>query len=98
MNIRARAKEVIAYEMKARNIALVVGEGTAGAVIPASFTDVGFDTMLMYPTFRMGKYTDAIEGIGVEPDVLVKDAGPYSHGADPLLEAAIEQARTFVAQ
>lgn len=52
--------------------------------------------MLMFPTFRMPKYTDAIEGIGVEPDVLVQDAGPYSMGADPLLAAGLESALELV--
>jgi len=90
------AKEVMAYDMKKKNLALVVGERTAGAVIPATFTSVGSETMLMFPTFRMPKYTDAIEGIGVEPDVLVQDAGPYSMGADPLLAAGLESALELV--
>ncbi len=90
------AKEVIAHELKAEDIALVVGERTAGAVIPASFADVGNDTRLMYPTFRMGKYTELIEGIGVDPDVWVADAGPWSHGADPLLGVALREANRLV--
>ena len=68
-------------------------DGMPGAVIPASFADVGHDTRLMYPTFRLGKYTDLLEGVGVAPDILVTDAGPWSNGADPLLGAAIQQAR-----
>ncbi len=90
------AKEVIALELKSRDFALLVGERTAGAVIPASFADVGSDTRLMYPSFRMPKYTDLIEGKGVTPDVVVADAGPYSNGADPLLGAALREARNLV--
>lgn len=93
INRNARsAKEVIAYEMRKQNIALLVGERTAGAAIPASFEDVGHDTVLMFPKFKLGRYTEYIEGIGVEPDVAVEDARPYSRGADPVLEVGLLEA------
>src|SRR5262245_28981440 len=37
------AKDVIAYELKRTGLARLVGERTAGAVIPASFADVGHE-------------------------------------------------------
>ena len=90
------AKEVIAYELKKQNLALLVGERTAGAVIPATFKKVGPETMLMYPTFRLGKYTDTLEGHGVAPDIVVREPGPYSAGADPLIDAGVEAAGQWV--
>ena len=85
------AKEVMSYELSKQKIALTVGERTAGAVIPATFVDLGSNTMLMYPTFNFGKYTSIIEGKGVAPDVYVKEAGPYSAGADPLVETGLRE-------
>ncbi|UCC83966.1 MAG: PDZ domain-containing protein, partial [Gemmatimonadota bacterium] len=46
------AKEVIAHELRKRGRTLLVGERTAGAVIPAAFADVGEDTYLMFPPFE----------------------------------------------
>jgi len=86
------AKEVISYELRHQNVATLVGERTAGAVIPAAFADVGFDTYLMFPSTKLNRYTDLLEGVGVEPHVVVQDAGPYSHGADPVYDAGVEQA------
>lgn len=86
------AKEVIAYEFRQRGVARLVGERTAGAVIPASFQPVGDNTVLMYPSFELPKYTRLLEGAGVEPDVSVAEAGPYSAGHDPLIEAGVAEA------
>ena len=33
---------------------------------------------------------ERLEGVGVEPDVLVDDALPYADGADPQLDKALE--------
>lgn len=90
------AKEVLAYLLKTRQIATIVGERTAGAVIPASFKDLGHDTILMYPTFKLPTYTSLLERKGVAPDVFVSEAGPYSAGADPILEAGIAEACRLV--
>jgi C-terminal processing protease CtpA/Prc len=81
---------VFAWEFKERDIGKVVGEKTAGAVIPATFVPVGEDMVLMFPSFRLPKYTNILEGIGVTPDVAVRDDIPYAQGADPILEAGIK--------
>lgn len=86
------AKEMIAYSMRNNDIAVLVGQRTAGALLPATFEQVGPETMLMFPSFDLGKYTKRIEGIGVEPHVKAQPPGPYSAGADPILEAGIEEA------
>lgn len=89
------AKDALAYEFKQRHLATLVGEPTAGAVIPASFAPVGGKTILMLPSFTLGEYTAKLElKGGVAPDVLVERAGPYSAGRDPILDRAkIELAR-----
>lgn len=84
------AKEVLTYKIRKKELGLIVGECTAGAVIPASFKKVGEDSVLMFPSFTLGRYTDVLEGVGVEPDILVGDAGPFSAGADPILEAGVD--------
>jgi C-terminal processing protease CtpA/Prc len=83
------AKEIIAYRIQSDWIGIIVGERTAGAVIPASFARVGPDDVLMFPSFSLGRYTDLLEGVGVSPDLPVNDAGPFSAGADPILEAGV---------
>src|SRR5690606_31404548 len=61
------AKEVIAFRLREARLATLVGERTAGAVIPATFRRVGKDDVLMYPSFTLGRYTDQIDLVGVEP-------------------------------
>ena len=81
------AKDALAFEFKQRHLATLVGEQTAGAVIPASFAPVGEKTMLMFPSFTLGEYTTKLElKGGVAPDVFVERAGPYSSGHDPIFE------------
>ncbi|MCI0486472.1 MAG: S41 family peptidase [Blastocatellia bacterium] len=90
------AKDVLAYEMKKRGLARVVGERTAGAVIPASFADVGHETVLMFPMIKFGPYTDLLEFKPVEPDVFVERAAPFSAGEDPILKAGLAEAVRLV--
>jgi C-terminal processing protease CtpA/Prc len=81
------AKDALAYEFKERHLATLVGEQTAGAVIPASFAPVGEKTMLMFPSFTLGEYTAKLElKGGVAPDAFVERAGPFSAGHDPIFE------------
>jgi carboxyl-terminal processing protease len=81
------AKDALAYEFRQRHLATLVGEKTAGAVIPASFAQVGDKTMLMFPSFTLGEYTQKLElKGGVVPDVFVERAGPFSAGKDPIFE------------
>jgi C-terminal processing protease CtpA/Prc len=84
-------KEAFAWEVKERGAGRIVGERTAGALVPASFADVGQGYVLMFPAMRLGKLTDEVELKGVSPDVEVGDSGPYAAGRDPILEAGIEE-------
>lgn len=91
------AKDALAYEFKQRRLASVVGEPTAGAVIPASFVKVGEKTMLMFPSFTLGEYTEKLElKGGVAPDVLVERAGPYSAGHDPIFDRGRTEIATML--
>ena len=81
------AKEVLAHDLQRRGDALVIGETTAGAVIPASFQRVGRRGMLMYPAMTLGEYTRTLEGHGVRPDIEVDDVLTFAAGADPILDA-----------
>jgi carboxyl-terminal processing protease len=86
------AKDVLAFEMKKTGLARLVGEKTAGAVIPATFANVGHDMILMFPSYKLPNYTDLLEHKPVEPDVYVERAGPLSAGSDPILKAGINEA------
>jgi carboxyl-terminal processing protease len=90
------AKDVLAYELKKNGLARLVGEPTAGAVIPATFADVGHETILMFPSFKLPRYTDLLELKPVTPDVAVERAGPLSAGDDPILKAGLAEAAKLV--
>lgn len=83
------AKEVIAHGIQVAGIGKIVGERTAGAVVPAAFKEVGGGAVLMFPMGSLGKLTEQLEGKGVVPDVKVADTLPYTAGADPILEAGV---------
>jgi carboxyl-terminal processing protease len=85
------AKEVIAFEIRRRKAGVLIGERTAGAVIPATFEKVADDAVLMFPSFTLGNYTAKLEGVGVAPDVAVEVDYEYSAGRDPILEAALTE-------
>jgi carboxyl-terminal processing protease len=90
------AKDVLAYELKRTGLARLVGERTAGAVIPATFADVGHETILMFPSFKLPRYTDLLELKPVDPDVFVERSGPFSGGDDSILKAGLEEAARLV--
>lgn len=83
------AKEVIAHNIRKNKLGVIVGETTAGAVIPATFEEVGDRSVLMFPGSTLGRYTRLLEGNGVAPDFAAVDSGPYSAGRDPILEEAL---------
>lgn len=83
------AKELIAHRMQSSGAALVVGERTAGAVIPASFRRIGSEAVLMFPRTTLGQFTDILEGSGVEPDIEISDRLAYAAGSDPIREAGV---------
>jgi len=90
------AKDVLAYELKTTGLGRIVGERTAGAVIPATFADVGYETILMFPSFKLPRYTDLLEFKPTEPDMFVERAGPFSAGNDPILKAGLAETLKMV--
>ncbi|HJS43869.1 MAG TPA: S41 family peptidase [Gemmatimonadales bacterium] len=90
------AKEMLAYELRERGLARLVGEPTAGAVLAAGFEEVNHRAMLMYPGRALPIYTAAIEGHPVEPDIEMAWGGPHSGGRDPILEAGLAEAARLV--
>jgi C-terminal processing protease CtpA/Prc len=90
-------KDILLYEFKTMGVR-IVGEASAGAVIPASFADVGHDSVLMFPTMRLPKYTDLLELKPVEPDVAAVRPGLYAAGRDGIIEAGIKEALRLIAR
>ena len=88
-------KDILAYEFKEMGVTLV-GEASAGAVIPAMFADVGHDSVLMFPTFRLPGYSDKLELQPVQPHITAERPGPFAAGRDPILEAGIREAVSSV--
>jgi len=86
------AKEMLAYQLRERGLARLVGEPTAGAVVAAGFEEIGDRAMLMYPGQEVPIYTAAIEGHPVVPDIETVWGGPHSGGRDPILEAGLAEA------
>jgi C-terminal processing protease CtpA/Prc len=86
------AKDILTYEFKQRGIR-IVGEASAGAVMPASFADVGSDYVLMFPATRLPKYSDLLELKPVKPDVPAERATVFAAGRDPILDAGLAEAR-----
>jgi len=84
-------KDILTYEFKQRGVC-IVGEASAGAVIPATFADVGHGSVLMFPSTRLPKYTDMLELKPTPPDVLVERAGLFAAGQDPIFDAGIAEA------
>ncbi len=84
-------KDVLLYEFKALGVQ-IVGEASAGAVIPASFADVGFDSVLMFPTMRLPRYTDLLEFKPVDPDVEVARPTMFAAGRDGIIDAGAAEA------
>lgn len=79
-------KEVIAARLREEGLVTLVGERTAGAVLPGRFADVGQGAMLMFPfSMSLGMTEHRLEGVGVEPDVEVAE----SWEGDPILARAI---------
>jgi carboxyl-terminal processing protease len=89
------AKEVITSDLRRSHAAVVVGETTPGAVIPATFETLRAGGVLMFPAFTLGAYTHDLEGHGIVPDVEVRDVLAYSAGRDPILEAGWLTARAW---
>jgi carboxyl-terminal processing protease len=88
-------KEWVAATIKAERIGTLVGSRTAGAFLggsPFRFADERYLLLLAVSTFTPPGI-GPIEGIGVEPDVLVPPCRAYCAGRDPQLEKVLDLIR-----
>lgn len=90
------AKEVLAYRLRPQPDIVLVGERTAGAVLPGTLRPLPDGGQLLYPLLEnraaVNRLTGgvALERRGVEPELEVPYPIPYAAGRDPVLAAGIE--------
>jgi carboxyl-terminal processing protease len=82
-------KEVLAHAFKVNRVGTLVGRRTAGAVLAGSARPLADGSLLYVAVADVLVDGNRLEGVGVEPDVLVDRGLPYSAGRDPQLEAAV---------
>ena len=84
-------KELFAYGFKKYGYGPVIGERTAGAVLAAHAVRIGDRSILYMAVTDVRIDGERLEGRGVEPDIVVPSAIPYSEGRDPQLDRAAEE-------
>lgn len=84
------AGEVLACAVKKRGVTLV-GKKSAGAVLGARAYVLPDKSLLIAATSMLRVDDEILEGKGVVPDIVVNAPVPYAMGADPQLEAAVEE-------
>jgi carboxyl-terminal processing protease len=82
-------KEVIAFGAKKHGLARLVGEKTAGAVLPGTPFCLDDGALLYLAVASNTVDGESLEGRGVLPDVVVPFDIRHAAGRDPQLEAAI---------
>ncbi len=83
-------KEILAFGAKKHGFATIVGERTAGAVAGGALFPLSSGDLLYLAVEKAEIDGEKIEGIGVEPDILVPSNVPYSAGNDNQIERSIE--------
>jgi len=82
-------KEVVAYAIKTQKIGTLIGERTAGAVVagrPFLLSDRSLLYLAVADVLLDGQ---RLEGVGVEPDVVLSDRLAYAAGSDIQLDRAL---------
>ncbi|WP_394834510.1 S41 family peptidase [Pendulispora rubella] len=82
-------KETIAYAIKKHALATLVGEPTAGAMLPGSPFCLQNGDLLYVATSTNTVDGETLEGRGVPPDVAIPFDIRYAAGRDPQLDAAV---------
>lgn len=85
-------KELVAFAMKQREMATLVGERTAGAVLAGTPVRLSNGDLLYVAVMDGNIDGTRLEGVGVQVDVEVPEVLPYAAGKDPQLEKALEVA------
>ncbi len=86
-------KETLAYLMKTRKRAILIGTPTAGSYLAGRLFEIIPNKSSLYLAV-CGESPSGInlEGVGVAPDITVDWSLPYSHGADAPRQRAIDLA------
>lgn len=91
-------KELLAHGFKRHGLGQLVGMRTAGAVVGGSPFAVSPRGLLYLAVADVTVDGLRLEGVGVEPDVVVDRQLPFSAGADPQLERALGLAAELAAE
>lgn len=83
-------KEIMAYAIKKHHLARLVGDNTAGAVLPGSPYCLDNGAILYLTGSSLTVDGEVLEAKGVAPDVVVPFDLRYAEGRDPQLEAALD--------
>jgi carboxyl-terminal processing protease len=84
-------KELLAYCFKKTGKAVLLGERTAGYVTGGRKKRICRDSLLYYGAARINFDGKSLEGVGVEPDIIVPFHVRFAAGRDPQLKRAKEQ-------
>jgi carboxyl-terminal processing protease len=85
-------KELVAFAMKQREMATLVGERTAGAVLAGTPVRLSNGDILYVAVMDGNIDGTRLESVGVQVDVEVPEVLPYAAGKDPQLEKALDVA------
>jgi carboxyl-terminal processing protease len=89
-------KEVVSYALQKHGWATLVGARSAGAVMGGRSFLLSDRSLLYLAVADFRVNGRKLEGVGVKPDVEVKDELPYAGGKDPQLEKALDLASRSV--
>ena len=84
-------KELLAYYFKRTGRAVLVGEQTAGYVSGGRWKRISPDSMLYYCASKLIIDGRVLEGVGVEPDIVVPFDIRFAQGRDVQLERAKDE-------
>jgi carboxyl-terminal processing protease len=88
------AKEILAFGFQRYGIGQTIGSKTAGAVVAGRPFLMKDGSLLYLAVVDVSIDGERLEGKGVTPDVFVSAPLPYSQGADPQKQKAIESVLT----
>jgi carboxyl-terminal processing protease len=82
-------KEMVAFVLKKHHLAVLVGERTAGAVMTGRAFRLSDGSLLYLAVADVMVDDHRLEGVGVAPDVEVRDSLAFAQGKDPQLDRAL---------
>ncbi len=83
-------KEILSHAFKTRHRATLVGTRTAGAVLGGSPKILSDGSLLLIAVSDVRVDGKTLEGVGVEPDVIVERQIPYAAGKDAQFERGVD--------